>query len=222
MFTYTGSYSRLPFVGRASWKQWPCRILRSLTVHEDDAILDRTSFRRERMKWASIELLVLDVDGVLTDGRILSSTEGGWNKSFYVQDGCAIKLWSRMGGNVAIISGRNESAVDRRAAELGIQTVHKGVSDKTAALDAILSSSGIGVQGVAYMGDDIPDLDPMSHVSFPVAVANAHPAVKRSAMYVTRREGGRGAVAEVVEFLLRKQKRWSAALRTAMSGDHES
>lgn len=173
------------------------------------------------MKWASIELLVLDVDGVLTDGRILSSSEGGWNKSFYVQDGCAIKLWSRMGGTVAIISGRSESSVDRRAAELGIQTVHTGVSDKIAALDSILSSSGIDVQGVAYMGDDIPDLDPMSRVSLPVAVANAHPAVKKSAMYVTRREGGQGAVAELVEFLLRKQKRWSAALRSAMSGDQE-
>ncbi len=74
------------------------------------------------MNWASIKFLVLDVDGVLTDGRILSSAEGGWEKSFYVQDGCATKLWSQMGGQVAIISGRRESALDRRAAELGIQT----------------------------------------------------------------------------------------------------
>ena len=72
------------------------------------------------MDWASIELLVLDVDGVLTDGCILSSAEGGWEKSFYVQDGCAIKLWAQMGGQVAIISGRSEPALDRRAAELGI------------------------------------------------------------------------------------------------------
>ena len=174
------------------------------------------------MNWASIELLVLDVDGVLTDGRILSSAEGGWEKSFYVQDGCATKLWSQMGGQVAIISGCSESALDRRAAELGIQTVFKGVSDKTAALDVILSSSETDAHGVAYVGDDLPDLGPMSRVSFPVAVANAHSAVKRSALYITRREGGRGAVAEVVEFLLRKQGRWSTAFRTAIGVDRES
>ncbi|MCH7925049.1 MAG: HAD hydrolase family protein [Planctomycetes bacterium] len=174
------------------------------------------------MNWASIELLVLDVDGVLTDGRILSSAEGGWEKSFYVQDGCATKLWSQMGGQVAIISGRSEPALDRRAAELGIQTVCKGVSDKTAALDVILSSSDTNARGVAYVGDDLPDLGPMSRVTFPVAVANAHPAVKRSAMYITRRKGGRGAVAEVVEFLLRKQGRWSTAFHTAIGVDRES
>ena len=174
------------------------------------------------MKWASIELLVLDVDGVLTDGRILSSLEGGWEKSFYVQDGCAIKLWSQMGGQVAIISGRSESALDRRAAELGIQTVCKGVSDKIAALNGILSSSGSSDRGVAYVGDDLPDIGPMSSVTFPVAVANAHPAVKRFAKYISRRPGGCGAVAEVVEFLLRKQGRWSRALQTAIGVDKES
>lgn len=174
------------------------------------------------MNWTSIELLVLDVDGVLTDGRILSSVDGGWEKSFYVQDGCAIKLWSQLGGQIAILSGRSESALDRRAAELGIQTVVKGVSDKTAALEAMLSSSETDARCVAYVGDDLPDLGPMSRVAFPVAVANAHSAVKRSARYVTRRAGGRGAVAEVVEFLLRKQGRWSTASYTAIGVDGKS
>jgi 3-deoxy-D-manno-octulosonate 8-phosphate phosphatase (KDO 8-P phosphatase) len=147
------------------------------------------------MNWASIKLLLLDVDGVLTDGCLLSSTDGAWEKSFYVQDGCAVKMWIAAGGKVGIVTGRREDAVQRRAEELGIEIIHTGVACKAEALNAILLSMNMAPDEVAFVGDDLPDLAAMRSVGFPVAVANAHPAVKRSAAYVSRRHGGRGAVA---------------------------
>lgn len=162
-----------------------------------------------------IELLILDVDGVLTDGSVLMAGDGDSSRStvtlakaFYVQDGCALKLWQRCGGSVALLSGRAEAAVAQRAAELGIEEVHTGIADKLRGYEAILASVGRGDAAVAYVGDDLPDLGPMARCGFPVAVANAAPAVKRAAAYVTRRRGGDGAVAEVVEWLLRSSNRW--------------
>ena len=157
---------------------------------------------------ASIDLLILDVDGVLTDGRLTPLPDGEASKAFYVQDGVALKLWQRCGGQAAILSGRSETATLRRAAELGIECVRTGVSDKTTAYRELLASLGFGDAAVAYVGDDLPDLGPMAHCAFPVAVADAVPAVKRAAAYVTRRCGGTGAVAEVVELLLRKRNQW--------------
>jgi 3-deoxy-D-manno-octulosonate 8-phosphate phosphatase (KDO 8-P phosphatase) len=161
---------------------------------------------------ARIRLLILDVDGVLTDGRVSPGSDGEWAKEFCIQDGCAIKLWRRCGGQVALLSGRSDAVVERRATELGIEIVRTGAADKSSAYNAILASVGCGDEAVAYVGDDLPDGRPMSQAGFPVAVANAHPAVKRISMYVTRRRGGCGAVAELVELLLRKQSRWSPAL----------
>jgi len=164
-----------------------------------------------------VKLLILDVDGVLTDGRISVGRpgflgSGGDDESakwFHVHDGCAIKIWKRSGGKVAILSGREGRDVARRAVELGVDCVKLGVADKLAAYDAILASVDCVDAGVAYVGDDLPDLGPMSRCVWPVAVADAVPAVKRAAQYVTRRAGGCGAVAEVIELILRKQKRWS-------------
>lgn len=166
------------------------------------------------MELASIDLLILDVDGVLTDGHVVAGPNGESIKRFHVHDGCAVKLWQRCEGRVAILSGRGGEAVTRRAAELGIKWVHTDVTDKLAAYDAILASAGRRDEAVAYVGDDLPDLAPMARAGFSVAVADAVPAVKRAADYVTRRAGGRGVVAEVVELLLRKQKRWSRDLLT--------
>ncbi len=166
------------------------------------------------MNTDSIELLILDVDGVLTDGRVMPSYDGGGPKTFSSQDGFAIKLWQRAGRQTAILSGRGGEIVTRRAEELGIKIVHNNVRDKLAVFQEILDSAGCDDAAAAYVGDDLPDLGPMARVRLPIAVANARPAVKQAAMYVTRREGGRGAVAEVVEFLLRKQGRWNRALIT--------
>lgn len=160
------------------------------------------------MNTASIELLILDVDGVLTDGSVWSVSDGGTTKGFNVHDGSAIKLWQRCGGKVAIVSGRTEEVVTRRAAELGIEWVHTGVTDKLVAYEAVVSAAKCGDAGTGYVGDDFPDLPPMGRCAFPVAVANATPAVKRAALYVTRHSGGAGAVAEIVELLLRKRNQW--------------
>lgn len=164
------------------------------------------------MKAERIKLLVLDVDGVLTDGRIQASSDGEPTKTFHVQDGCAIKLWRHSGGKVAILSGRTSDALAKRAAELGIDWVRTGVKNKLSAYAAILTAAGYKDPAVAYLGDDLPDLGPLLRCGFPVAVSNAVSEVKRAATYVTRRAGGEGAVAEVVELLLRKQGRWSREL----------
>jgi len=164
------------------------------------------------MNAASIELLILDVDGVLTDGRLIMASEGEPAKPFHAQDGCAIKLWQRCGKRVAILSGRPSAAVTRRAAELGIEHVRTGAVDKLSAYTEIVSLLGCTDAVAAYVGDDLPDVGPMRRCGLPIAVANAVPAVKQVSQYVTRRRGGEGAVAEVVELLLRKQKRWSHIL----------
>jgi len=164
------------------------------------------------MSAAEIELLILDVDGVLTDGRITPGNRGETLKSFYVQDGCAIKIWQKNAKHVAILSGRDEACVKLRAAELGIQTVVTGVSNKSFAYQKILKETGHQDRQVAYVGDDCPDLSPMQRSGFPVAVANAVAAVKQTAEYVTRKRGGEGAVAEVIELLLRRQGLWSREL----------
>lgn len=160
----------------------------------------------------SIKLLILDVDGVLTSGHLSLTAHGDEAKWFHVHDGCAIKLWRRCGGKVAILSGRASDSVNKRAAELGIEWVHTGVADKLAVYKQVLADAGMTDDVVAYVGDDLPDLGPMSRAALPVAVANAVPAVKRSAAYVARRPGGEGVVAEVVEWLLRKQNRWTRDL----------
>jgi len=161
------------------------------------------------MNVSSIELLILDVDGVLTDGRIITDSEGERVKRFHVQDGCAIKLWQRCSGRVALLSGRAGAALQHRAQELGIDHVYTGSSNKLETYETVLAETGFADGAVAYVGDDLPDLGPMARCAFPIAVANAVPAVKQSAACITRRPGGSGAVAEIVELLLRKQKRWS-------------
>ena len=160
------------------------------------------------MNRASIRLLILDVDGVLTDGRLVTPAQGEAYKAYFVQDGFAIKLWQRLGGQVAILSGRNDGAVHRRAEELGIECLLTGVADKLGGYETILARTRCRDSDAAYLGDDIPDLGPLGRCGWPAAVANASPAVKRAAQYVTRRRGGEGAVAEVIELLLRRAGRW--------------
>lgn len=165
------------------------------------------------MDFKAIKLLILDVDGVLTDGRLAIGAEGESHKSFHVRDGCAIKLWQRSGGRVAILSGRTHPALTRRADELGIDIVEIGQSRKLEAYERIVDRVDVTDAEVAYVGDDLPDIEVMRRCAWPVAVAGAAPDVKRIARYVTRQHGGSGAVAEVVELLMRKQNRWTKAVR---------
>lgn len=150
----------------------------------------------------------------MTDGRITPAEGGDTLKTFSSQDGFAIKHWRSEGGRVGLISGRRSTLVDRRAKELGIDFVHTGIDDKTAAFESVLSAARVSAGMTAYIGDDIPDVPVMKLCGVPIAVADAVPVVKRAAAYVTRRCGGRGAVAEAVEWLLRLEGRWSGE-RTA-------
>ncbi len=161
---------------------------------------------------ANIRLLCLDVDGVLTDGRLVFDCNGIESKRFHVRDGLGIKLWIDAGHEAAIISSRSSEAVTRRAAELGITRVHQGCTDKLAVLQSICSDSGIDPAETAAVGDDLPDLPMLQAVGLPIAVSDAADEVRQAAGWVTSRPGGHGAVREVVEQLLKAQGCWNELL----------
>jgi 3-deoxy-D-manno-octulosonate 8-phosphate phosphatase (KDO 8-P phosphatase) len=158
-----------------------------------DAVLERAR---------QIRLLVLDVDGVLTDGRLFISPAGEEFKAFHVRDGSGLVALQRAGVTVAIISGRDSAAVTRRAAELGIRHMRQGVSDKGAELTALLRELGIAASETACVGDDTPDLPMLRAAGLAVAVADAHQAAKDVAHWITPSPGGHGAVREVCDLLL--------------------
>jgi 3-deoxy-D-manno-octulosonate 8-phosphate phosphatase (KDO 8-P phosphatase) len=162
-----------------------------------------------------IKLLILDVDGVLTDGLLPYTAQGGDAiKTFFVRDGGAIRLWQSMGGVTGLISGRSSPAVAARAKDVGISLVFQGVKDKIPPYEAMCRSAGVDDDRTAFVGDDLWDLAPMRRCAYPIAVAQAAAVVKRAARYVTRRRGGDGAVAEGIERLLRHNGTWQAAMRT--------
>jgi 3-deoxy-D-manno-octulosonate 8-phosphate phosphatase (KDO 8-P phosphatase) len=161
-----------------------------------------------RERCAAIEVLVLDVDGVLTDGRIIYDDRGVEQKMFHVRDGSGIKIWQLAGKHAAIVTGRSSRVVEIRAAELGIQPVWQGAADKLAAYRQILASGPWRPGQACCIGDDIPDLPLLSHCGLAVAVADACPEVQAAAHYVTRTAGGRGAVREAIELILQCQGRW--------------
>lgn len=162
---------------------------------------------------ARIELLVLDVDGVLTDGRIVLTPDGAELNSFHVRDGSAIVAWRTLGRRVAIVSGRSSPAAAMRAAELGIDPVRQGVTDKRAALNGILRATGKTAEQTCMIGDDLPDLPIMCAVGLPIAVADACAEVRAAAACATIAGGGNGAVREAIEWLLRAQKAWDDVLK---------
>ena len=170
--------------------------------------------RTQRTDLSRIRLLVLDADGVLTDGRTYVDESGNQALAFYVHDGSTIKLWRRSGGAVAIVSGRRLAALQHRARELAIEVCELGVADKGAAYERIVRQAGVTDDEVCYVGDDWADLAPMRQAGFAVAVANAREEVRRAADWVTTRPGGHGAVSEVIEHVLTAQGRWSEAVRT--------
>ena len=157
---------------------------------------------------ARIELLVLDVDGVLTDGQVTFAVADVEVKSFHVRDGSGVALWRRLGKHAAAVSGRDSPAVARRAAELGVAPVLQGVTDKLAALRQILTESRLRPDQVAAVGDDLPDLPVLGSVGLAVAVADACAEVRQVAHYTTLKRGGRGAVREAIELILRCQGTW--------------
>ncbi|MGE5188550.1 MAG: KdsC family phosphatase [Gemmatimonadota bacterium] len=162
-------------------------------------------------KAARVTLLLLDVDGVLTDGGIVYDDEGREIKRFHVRDGHGIKMLQRAGVAVGIITGRTSGVVAVRAKELGISLVRQGAVDKVAAWREILASRGDEPAATAYVGDDIVDVPLMRSVGFAAAPADAEPYVLEAADFVSSRAGGHGAVREIVEFILRSGGRWDDA-----------
>jgi 3-deoxy-D-manno-octulosonate 8-phosphate phosphatase (KDO 8-P phosphatase) len=153
-------------------------------------------------------LLLLDVDGVLTDGSIVYADDGVEIKAFHVRDGSGLKLWQLQGKRAAVISGRRSRAVEVRATELGIDPVIQGAADKLAAYRQLLAGADLRPEQVAFVGDDLPDLPLLGNCGLAVAVADGCAEVRAAAHYVTRAPGGRGAVREVIELILRCQGRW--------------
>ncbi len=157
---------------------------------------------------ARIRLLILDVDGVLTDGGLVYGPSGEETKRFHVHDGLALVAARKAGLQVAVLSSRASAAVTRRMAELGVTEVHQGVSDKAPALESLCERLGVKAGEVAMMGDDLPDLAAMARAGLALAPANAVAEVKRAADWVARRRGGEGAVREAVEMLLKARRAW--------------
>jgi 3-deoxy-D-manno-octulosonate 8-phosphate phosphatase (KDO 8-P phosphatase) len=158
-----------------------------------------------RLKAKKIKLLLLDVDGVLTDGRIILDNQGNELKAFHVRDGHGIKLAQRAGVVIGIITGRKAEVVNVRARELGIEEVHQGAFEKIGIYEALLEKYGFGDDEAAFIGDDIVDVGILKRVGLAVTVADCDPAVKPFADMITQAKGGRGAVREVVNLLLASQ-----------------
>jgi len=159
---------------------------------------------------ATIRLLALDVDGVLTDGRIYYGNDGEELKAFNIKDGLGIKLLQQSGVKVAIITGRQSHIVARRAEELGIEDVVQGRDDKRQALLELSQRLGIDIEECAYMGDDLPDLGAVSAAGLGMTVADASQAVRKAADWVSAAAGGGGAVREACEFILSARGEWDA------------
>jgi len=160
---------------------------------------------------ARVRLLVLDVDGVLTDGRLYYGARGEALKVFHVRDGLGLKLLAAAGVTVAVISGRRSSMTGRRCRELGVKHLVQGVDDKLAAFRRLRARLAIAASACACVGDDLPDVPLMREVGLSFAVADAHREARRAARVVTELPGGGGAVREICDFLLEARRRASAA-----------
>jgi 3-deoxy-D-manno-octulosonate 8-phosphate phosphatase (KDO 8-P phosphatase) len=165
-----------------------------------------------------IKLFGLDVDGVLTDGGIYYGDRRLELKRFHAHDGMGITLVRRAGVVPFIITGRRGMATLRRARELGIEEVHQGADDKLAVLEALAARRGVALDEVAYVADDLGDLEVLQRVGFPIAVANAREEVKRAARMVTTAPGGNGAVREACEWVLRENNQWDAIVKSYCGG----
>lgn len=161
-----------------------------------------------------IRLLILDVDGVLTSGQILFGPDGEAIKVFHTHDGMGITAAHRAGLKTAIITGRESEMVKCRGAELAIGDVYQGAKDKVSLLMELAEKHGMGYDEMGYVGDDLNDLAVMARVGLACAVANAVPEVKAAAHYIASRSGGDGAVREVIEMILKAQRKWEDVVQT--------
>ena len=164
-----------------------------------------------------IQMLVLDVDGVLTDGALIINGDGSESKSFCSLDGHGIKMWRRAGLKVAFLSGRESNPTKYRVEQLEVDYVFQNCFDKLETIKKFLEQTRVSAEKVAYIGDDLPDLPVIRYVGFGVAVANAVDEVKQYADYVTSRSGGSGAVREVIELILKSSGKWQNLINKYLS-----
>ncbi len=171
-----------------------------------------TRLKKKKVNFENIQLLVLDVDGVLTDGTIVINPDGSESKFFNVLDGHGIKMWRRAGLKVALLSGRASQPTRFRAEQLEVDYCLENCRDKMPALKKLLDELALTAKQTAFVGDDLPDISPMRCAGFAVAVANAVNEVKQYADFVTKLSGGSGAVREVIEYMLKKKGLWQKLL----------
>jgi YrbI family 3-deoxy-D-manno-octulosonate 8-phosphate phosphatase len=161
----------------------------------------------------AIELILTDVDGVLTDGGVVVDNQGIEAKRFNIRDGLGVKLWQKAGYRLGVLSQRSSQGLKVRAAELGIAIVRQGIPDKLAALKQVLSELRMTRPQVCYLGDDLPDLPVVRAVGLGVAVADACTELREAAHYTTAAAGGGGAIRETVELILKAQGRWGDVIQ---------
>ncbi len=161
----------------------------------------------------SVELMLADIDGVLTDGRVIVNNQGIETKQFHIRDGMGIRLWHKAGYRFGVVSLRSSQTVKMRAAELDIRIVRQGALDKLATTFDILAELGLVPQQVCYIGDDLPDLPVIRAVGLGVSVADGCAEARQAAAYVTSAAGGAGAVREVIEMILKAQQRWDEVIQ---------
>jgi 3-deoxy-D-manno-octulosonate 8-phosphate phosphatase (KDO 8-P phosphatase) len=164
-------------------------------------------------KAKKIKLLLLDVDGVLTDGRIIYDSKGRDSKFFDVHDGLGVYLLKKAGISTILITAKGSRAIKPRAKDMHVEEVYADVFPKNKVLDQILKKYKLSSDEVCFVGDDLVDLSLLKRVGFPVAVFNAAPEIKRVSAYITLRQGGRGAVREIAELILKVQGKWAEMLK---------
>jgi 3-deoxy-D-manno-octulosonate 8-phosphate phosphatase (KDO 8-P phosphatase) len=161
-----------------------------------------------------VQLILSDVDGVLTDGSITFDNQGIETKTFHVRDGLGIKLWQRSGHKFGIITARSSHIVKVRMTELGVEIIRQGSDSKLTVGTQLMDELGLKPEQVCFVGDDLSDLNLMSRVGLAVTVADGTAELKSAAHFTTKSEGGKGAIRELIETILKTQKRWDELLQT--------
>ncbi len=176
--------------------------------------MDKKTFME---KAVDIKLAVFDVDGVLTNGKLILGESGNEYKSFHVRDGHGLVMLLEAGCKVAVITARSSNIVAERMASLGIKYIYQGEKDKGARLQKLIDELDLERKQVAYVGDDVIDLPAMINVGLPIAVADAHPEVKNNADWITENRGGQGAVREVCELIMQAQGKFDDLIKAYLS-----
>ncbi len=189
--------------GRAALFKWRKQEERAKVLEVKERDFMEIQSRAEKIK-----ILVLDVDGVLTNGRIVINDRGEEIKSFHVRDGQGLRQLMGAGVDVVLITGRSSGALAHRGEDLGIGEIHQGVLDKGALLRKLIDEKNCSIDQVCCVGDDLPDIPMFRHAGLRVAVSDAAPEVKQAANWVTRLKGGEGAVREICELILKSQGKW--------------